>query len=325
MSTSNYPSASPNNQNRENDNKKNLFIGILAVALIGTWGYLLYSNNKAEGELKQTQDQGITYMSQRDSVQVLYSSTLDRLDSITSNNNEIQGQLAERNGEISKIRSEIRTILSKKNATQAELSKARQLINTLNEKINGLEGEVVRLSGENSELTTSNTKLTVEKQGLEENLQATNVVKQNLEKTVDVASTFTASNIQITPVNERKSGKEKETTTAKRVDKLVVSFDIQNRISKSGAEDLYIMVTSPDGKSIIDPALGSGVLDTRDDGEKNFTSKISIQYEQGTKKVVELPLRLSEYNTGDYKIDVYHNGFKIGTAVRTLKKAGLFG
>jgi len=55
-----------------------------------------------------------------------------------------------------------------------------------------------------------------------------------LEKTVDVASTFSASNIQVTPVNEKKSGKEKTTTTAKRVDKLVVSFDVENRIAKSG-------------------------------------------------------------------------------------------
>ncbi len=325
MSTSNYPSAAPTNQNKENDNKKNLFIGILAVTLLATWGYLLYSNNKAEGELRQTQEQGIGYMSQRDSVQVLYSSTLDRLDSITSNNNEIQGQLTVRNSEIAKIRSEIRNILSKKNATDAELNKARQLITLLNEKINGLENEVVRLSGENTELTASNQKLSVEKQGLEENLQATNLVKQDLEKTVDVGSTFTASNIQITPFNERKSGKEKETTTAKRVDKLVVSFDILNRISKSGPADLYIMVTSPDGKSIVDATLGSGTLNTREDGEKDFTSKLAIQYEQGTTKRIELPLRFSDFKTGDYKIEVYHNGFKIGTAVRTLKKGGLFG
>jgi hypothetical protein len=325
MSISNHPSASPYNQPKDNDNRKNIYIGILAVALLGTWAYLLYSNNKAEGVLKQTQNQGIAYMSQRDSVQVLYSSTLDRLDSITINNNEIQGQLSERNSEISKIRTEIRTILNKKNASDAELSKARQLINQLNEKINGLENEVARLAGENMELNVSNKKLTAEKQGLEENLQATNVVKQNLEKTVDVGSTFTASNIQITPVNERKSGKEKETTTAKRVDKLVVTFDIQNRISKSGPADLYIMVTNPDGKTIADQTLGSGTLNTREDGSLDFTSKLAIQYEQGTTKRVELPLRLAEYKTGDYRIDVYHNGFKIGTAIRSLKKGGLFG
>ncbi len=325
MSTSNYPSASPHNQPKGDDNNKNIYIGLLAIALLGTWAYLLYSNNKAEGELKQSLSQGVAFMSQRDSVQVLYSSTLDRLDSITSNNNEIQGQLVERNSEISKIRTEIRTILNKKNASDAELTKARRLIASLNEKLNGLENEVARLSGENQQLNASNQQLSTEKQSLEENLQASNVVKQNLEKTVDVGSTFTASNIQITPFNERKSGKEKETTTAKRVDKLVVTFDIQNRISNSGPADLYIMVTSPEGKTIVDQTLGSGTLNTREDGSKEFTSKLAIQYDKGTKKQVELPLRFAEFKTGDYKIEVYHNGFKIGSAVKTLKKAGLFG
>ena len=29
--------------------------------------------------------------------------------------------------------------------------------------------------------------------------------------------------------------------------------------------------------------------------------------------------------TGNYKIEIYHNGFKIGEGIRSLKKGGLFG
>ncbi len=47
---------------------------------------------------------------------------------------------------------------------------------------------------------------------------------------------------------------------------------------------MYIMVTAPDGKVISDPSLGSGTLTTRTDGDKPFTAKVSIQYEQGTQK-----------------------------------------
>ena len=72
-----------------------------------------------------------------------------------------------------------------------------------------------------------------------------------LARTVDVASTFSASNIQITPINEKRSGKEKETSTARRVDKLQISFDVENRVARSGPADLYVIVTAPDG-SIID-------------------------------------------------------------------------
>ena len=30
------------------------------------------------------------------------------------------------------------------------------------------------------------------------------------------------------------------------------------------------------------------------------------------------------YKEGDYKIEIYNNGFKIGQGVKTLKKGGLF-
>jgi len=160
---------------------------------------------------------------------------------------------------------------------------------------------------------------------LEQNLTTSTTEKEALAQTVDVGSTFSASNIQITPVNEKKSGKEKTTASAKRVDKLVVSFDVENRIAKSGPADMYIMVTAPDGKLISDASLGSATLTTRTDGDKPFTTKVPVEYEQGTRKVVQFPIRQEDFQRGDYKIEIYHNGFKIGEGVRTLKKGGLFG
>jgi TolA-binding protein len=199
------------------------------------------------------------------------------------------------------------------------------MIADLNNQIASLEAEVSRLTGENQELTANNTQLTTEKQVLEQNLQTSSAEKEALTQTVDVGSTFSASNIQITPVNEKKSGKEKTTSTAKKVDKLVVSFDIENRIARSGPADMYIMVTAPDGKVVTNTELGSSTLTTRTDGDREFTTKVPVEYEQGTRKAVSFPIRQEDFQRGDYKIEVYHNGFKIGEGVRTLKKGGLFG
>jgi hypothetical protein len=229
------------------------------------------------------------------------------------------------------LKVQINSILRNKKATDADLAHAKELIAQLNDKISGLEADVARLTGENQTLTAANTSLQQEKTDLETNLQTTNTEKEELAKTVDVASTFSASNISITPVNEKRSGKEKTTTTAKRVDKLVVSFDVENRIAQSGPADMYLMVTAPDGKAISDATSG-GTLTTRTDGDKMFTAKIPINYEQGKRQSVQFPIRQSGFQTGDYKIEIYHNGFKIGEGVRTLKKGvrtlkkgGLFG
>jgi len=324
MTETNYPSATPQYDEPKRGNK-NILIGILAAGLLGTWGYLLYDKNKTGEKLQQTEQQSVSYMSQRDSLKQMYDDVTIRLDSLTGSNNNLQSQLSSRQSEIAKMKTEINNILKNKNATQSELARAKTLIAELNGKIDGLEAEVSRLTGENQQLTANNTQLTAEKSTLEQNLATTTSEKQELQSTVDVGSTFSASNIQITPIKEKKNGKEKVTSSYKRVDKLVISFDVENRIAKSGSADLYVIVTAPDGKVVSDPSLGSGSLTTRTDGEKSFTTKVSTEYDQGTRKNLQVPLRQNDFQKGDYKIEVYHNGFKIGEGTRTLKKGGLFG
>jgi len=321
MTNTNYPSASPTTTPQRSSNSKNIVIGLLAVALLGSWAYFLMKINRSDKEILSKSEEGVHYMSQRDSLESLYKFTLDKYDSVTVANNDLSGKLTTKQTEISKLKAEINSILKKKNATSSELARAKTLIDELNSQIETLQAENARLTGENQTLTTEKAQLIVEKDTLTANLNTTQAEKKVLENTVDVGSTFSASNISIIPVNEKNGGKEKETTTAKKVDKLVVSFDVENRIAKSGPADMYILVTAPDGK-VID-ATG-GTFTTREEGDKTFTSKLTVPYEQGKRQNVQLPLIQDKFQTGDYKIQVYHNGFKIGEGVRTLKKGGLF-
>ena len=321
MTNTNYPSATPTTPPQRSSNSKNIVIGLLAVALLGSWAYFLMKINRSDKEILSKTEEGVHYMSQRDSLESLYKFTLDKYDSVSVANNDLSGKLTGKQAEVAKLKGEISSILRKKNATSSELARAKTLIEELNSQIETLQTEVTRLTGENQVLTTEKAQLTVEKDSLTTNLTATLGEKKVLEETVDVGSTFSASNIGITPVNEKNGGKEKETTTAKKVDKLVVSFNVENRIAKSGPADMYIIVTAPDGKVI---STDGGTFTTRQDGDQSFTYKTTVNYEQGTRQNVQIPLIQDKFQTGDYKIQVYHNGFKIGEGVRTLKKGGLF-
>ena len=137
-------------------------------------------------------------------------------------------------------RTEIRSILNKKNATVAELARAKTLIASLNDKISGMEQQIAQLTQDNQTLTQDKANLTQEKEQLTTNLATTTATKDSLVQKVDVASTLNASNIAITPIDVRNSGKEKVTSKAKRVDKLVISFDVSNRIAASGMTDVYV-------------------------------------------------------------------------------------
>ena len=287
MSTTNYPSATPQNQPPKKD-FKNLVIGILAAGFLGTWGYLLWNNNKQEQVQQQQQTQIAKVTDEKGQLQKNFDDALVRLDSLTTNNNKLNTQL--------------------------------------NDKISNLEQEVARLTTENQQLNQDKTQLTQDKEKLTSDLQTTTTAKQDLEKKVDIASTLNASNISITPVKDKKNGQEKVTTTAKKVDKLIISFDVSNRIAQTGQTDVYVCITGPDGKPISVPALGSGTFTTRDEGDKVFTAKVPVEIEAGKTKAVQFAWKQNTaFEKGSYKIEIYHNGFKIGEGTKELKKGGIFG
>jgi hypothetical protein len=324
MTDTNYPSAVTPvlHTTTKGKNTKNIIIGILAACLLGSWGYLLYDKNKSEKKENTRETQFAKLTVDKNELQESFDASLNRLDSITGVNNNLLDDKSNLQKEIETKKSQIRKILNDKNATEAQLAKAKIMIAGLNDNISSLQAELTQVKAENHQLIADNSTLKQEKDEIELNLQNTKTAKQDLEKTVDIGSTFSASNIRVISVDEKKNGKEKNTVTAKRVDKLLVTFDVQNQIAKSGPADMYLIITAPDGKVI--SSEGASVLNTRIDGEKPFTAKVPVEYVQGQVKNVQFPIHQDTFQTGDYKIEIYHNGFKIGEGVRNLKKAGLF-
>jgi len=324
MSTSNYPTAGYEQAPRKNS--KNIIIAVLGIAFLGTWGYLLAHNNKTEGVITQQNTEIAKVTDEKSNIRKSFDESLTRLDSMSSMSASLKAKLADKNKEISAKKAQIRAILNKRNATTAELNHAKEMIDELNVKIGSLEQDVARLTTDNQALTQDKIVLTAEKAKLDSDLTATTAVKVDLEKKVDVASTLNASNITITPVDVKKNGKEKVTTTAKRVNKLVIAFDVSNLVAASGTTDVYVCITGPDGKSIMTPAEGtSGTFTTREEGDKTFSAKVPVEVETAKKKNVQFAfVPGASLQQGNYNIQIYQNGFKIGEGTRELKKGGLF-
>ncbi len=329
MAYTDYPStgaASPNQPQQPKDNR-NLIYGILSVLLLGALGYIVYDKSKSNQQIQQQQAQITTTTNEKDSLDNEFKNALQRMDSLTGNNAQLQGKLTDREAEINKLKAEYQAESKKGNADKRKL---QSLINQLNGKINDYETQIAQLQAENEQLTTSNKTLTVQRDSLTTTTQnlSTSLAASDSEKThvTDVASTLHASNINIAAIDVKNSGKEKTTSTAKKADMLRVSFDLdENRIAPSGQKELYVVVTSPDGKPVTIPSSGSGQFDTRDEGSKVFTSKVDVQYEQGKRVPVSFNWKQeNHYQTGNYKIEIYHNGYKIGEGTKSLKKGGLF-
>lgn len=325
MSTTNSPLSTSTEslvQKSENKSLKNAVIGGLSVVLVSLGGYMYYDKTNSNKTIQQQETKIASVIDEKSNIQSSFDASLARLDSMTTVTNNLQAELADKNSQIAKDKEEIRKILNNKNASLKELAKAKTLIASLNEKITGMEQEVARLTQENQSLTQDKIALSADKEKLTQDLASTTTQKVELEKKVDVASTLNATNIQITPVNIKRNGKEKISTTAKRVDKLVVSFDVANRIIQSGSTDVYVVVMGPDGKPI---TTSTEQFSTREEGEKGYTAKLPVDLETAKiKKVAFTFAPGTNFQKGNYKIQIYQNGFLIGEGTQELKKGGLF-
>ncbi len=308
------------------DNRTAIY-SLLIAALLFTWGYMLFDKSKSKETVQQLQTQIINSDNGRNAIQQEFNIASAKLDSLTGSNIKLQGALAERNADIQKLKNNIAGILKNKNATAAELAKARIMIANLTGKTTELVAQIEQLKKENTILAETNTnlntekiKLTSEKTILQDNLTKTTEAKLKVE---DVASTLHASNINIAAINVKSNGKEKETTVAKRADLMRVSFQLdENRVAPSGKKELFVVVTAPDGTQI---SNGEKII-TREEGDKPYADKVLVDYEQGKTSVVSFDWKANDakYQQGDYKIEIYQNGYKIGETVKSLRKGGLF-
>ena len=315
----------PGTTSKKMRDSKSLIIGLLIAAIVILGGFFIFDHSKSNENLKEQQTEVAKVTSEKSNIQSSFDASLARLDSMQTSNADLDGKLTASNAEIAKMKSEIRSILHKKNVSAAELSQARNLIAQLNGQITDLQAQVAMLSQQNDSLKQNVVVLNNQNQTLSHNLDSTSVVSQNLAKKVDVASTLNASNISITPVKVKNNGKEKVSSVAKRVDKLLVSFDVNNRIIESGTTDLYVIVTGPDGKPVTTPNTDGNTFTIRDSGSKVFTAMLPVNLETSKSKNVQFTFSPSgHFHQGNYTIQIYQNGFLIGEKTRELRKGGLF-
>lgn len=329
MSYENFPeSNSPMEKTTvvKNNNNRNILTALLVIALLGTWGYIIYDKNKTRQEKQDLTAQIVNSDSSKNELQRELDDAALRLDALKTTNVKADSLLKTKDKDIESLKSRVQAILNDKKATAAQLSEARRLIAQLKGNIDTYTAEIESLKAENTQLTEDKRVVTQQRDVVQKNYDSANQVIKQKENVIDVGSTLHASNFNIIGVKEKHNGKEKVTSTAKRVDKLRISFDIdENRITQSGPKDIYVSITAPDGNPVAVDALGSGKFTTRDGVERPFTKKIQINYVQGQKEPVQVEWsQNSSFQTGNYKIEIYNNGFKIGEGTRSFKKGGLF-
>jgi hypothetical protein len=310
---------------KQNKSNKSLLLALLLIALLGTWGYIIWDKNNTKELISQKDNTISATSTQRDELQKELEDATIRYDIIKTSNTKKDSLIDVKDREIQNKRKKINSLLAKANASQAELAEVKLLIASLNTDIEGYKTQIALLEGQKEELTKANQNLSTQRDNIQKDFDSSMEELKNRDKTINIGSTLHASNFSIVAIDEKGNGKVKETTNAKKVDKLRISFDLdENMITPSGAKKLYIIITDPTGKVITTEE--SDKFNTQDNGFLDYTQQMEINYTKNQRQTVSFDWKSGgKFTIGDYKIEVYNNGFKIGQGIRQLKKGGLFG
>ena len=137
------------------------------------------------------------------------------------------------------------------------------------------------------------------------------------------AASLSLSNFNLKSVKVRSSGREVETTKASRIDKIRVSFDInENLLASSGKKILYIVVYRPDGSIATFDNVATGEFSVNGE-KKQYSDKRVVDYVKNKINSVEFEWNSEDFVRGEYRIDVYENidvrFMKIGGATKELR------
>ena len=319
-----------------------IILGTLALL----FGLLAFFYGAKYYQSEKTSD---TYLAEKKEINTEYDELVrefevlsNELELLETSNTDLHEQLATQKEDLEARKTEVSRILRKEQLTREELEKARAMIEELRKdkqelmaRIDELNNENIALKAENQtfsrQITTvseekkvlevKNDSLTEQTQTLEtENTQLVEEREANADK-VAFAQVVPVRNIVAEGVKFKNSGREKTTSNYKHVDKLAITFTVEeNPVADEGNKEYLVRVINPDGTIVFDPHRGSGeFIDSSSNEGMKYTTKTVIDYSNQEKHVSLFWLQDRPFQRGDYVVEVYQAGYKVGESTFELR------
>lgn len=191
----------------------------------------------------------------------------------------------------------------------------------LETQIRRKDAEIAKLKEDNQVLSGENTKLKTAQTQFSDSISTLKSNNISLSEKVALASRLQAENVIINIINRR--GKEKEDNDAeyraRRVDKIKVSFRLaKNDVAPKESKEIMMRLIEPDGSALYNLATGSGTFQLN--GQETFyTAKRDIIFDNTRQSVSFIYSKGADYKRGAHTIELYSDGYLIGTGSFTLK------
>jgi hypothetical protein len=307
---------------------KTWLLVLLSFCIVATWVYHLYDKRE------YSQHPKIVYEVETP-VSRTVKDSLPEPDSASTEKEESNLSVSARLEEIVSLRNEIATMLMDSNITTKGLYKAEEKIRILQQKITDLHTQTDSLiTGKEREMANEKKHESVKGKQMEDqgvpailpnppapkkeappnSPEKTGAGEKDLPGTKDVDATFKASQVIFKAINQYDAGKTQSTVESKTTNYLAISFLLKNNNTSFSNTPVYLVLTDPQGNIIQDDLWEAGIINTQTDGTIRYTRKIYVEYTRAEPKEVDLSIQLPRFPAGRYKLQLYHNGLRIGKA-----------
>jgi len=296
---------------QKSSNKSAIIIALLSVIVL-VQSVKIFLDYKDKVEVKQ----------QLATTEEDLASTMQRL-------NEVNAELDLKIEEIKKLGGDISELERAKAEVTAELKRSNvrstKAIKELKDRLEGYEtllklkdDEIEKLKSVNKELFTENKSLKTTQNVLSDSINRLAKNKEELATKVAIASQLKVENIAVVSLSDK--GKEKEPPFRKRqLGKIKVDFTFaENKVAPIEGKTVLIRVADENGQPIFDTTKGSGTF-MFEGKEEFYTSAQEILFDNTKQKMSFVYDKGSEYAVGTYTIDIYTDGYKMGTVQFVVK------
>jgi hypothetical protein len=275
----------------------------VSLCLVGTWIYHIYDKNNylSNPPVVLVKDTVAIQQAINDSLRSIYSKQLLQIDSNNRKDDSLTTTLSNKLSENDSLRNEITAILNINNITREDLKKAEEKIIQLQKK-----QEQNRLA-----VNKSQTTVTDSRQNNQSTVQESNNQIQN--KTSG-AFTFSLANISLKAIKPGAGGVELTTNKANETDHFSITYSLVCNDGSLNETEVFIVLTDPAGNVIQDDQWQAGLFSTKNNIRIPYTRKNDFGYSKGEVKRFTTVLKIPEFNSGLYNLQVYHNGARIGKA-----------
>ena len=253
----------------------------------------------------------------------------ENLDATLMRLNEIKLELDQKIAQIDSLGGDIVELERVRAEVEVELKSVRKrndkAIRDLKDRVEGYEEllvakdqEIERLQSVNKELFTENRTLKTKQNVLNDSINRLTKNTDDLQSKVAIASQLKAENVQVMAVNSK--GKERESPfRSRQIESLKVEFNIaENKVAPIEGKKIMIRVLDENGQPIFNVDKGSGTF-TLDGKDEFYTSAQEILFDNTKQKLTFLYEKGSDYASGNYIVEIFTDGYKMGSMQFSVK------